>query len=176
MSHIKVTESHASNYSTFFSSWPTGEETLHWFQLPPGRTRGQWHSADKRGTNPHGLPPRDSVQWAQFSSGRSEDRVWLSDWLHQHILCLDMSSGIKGHRLHSICNFLRDIFIQKRGVLRILSWPYCSMIKLDLQTVFRAVSMNFANYCVPHFNGIEVYFSFEGCDVYLWIWTYENLS
>lgn len=43
------------------------------------------------------------------------------------------------------------------------------MIFLD-----NAVSMNFANHCVSHFVGIEIYFLLKGCEVYLWIWIYER--
>lgn len=89
----------------FLTVLPIGEETLHWAQLSTGWTEGQWHQADKCSTNPHGLSLRDSVQWAQFSSGCSENRVrpqFSSVTEHTNTNCAWIChTGIKGHRLDS---------------------------------------------------------------------------
>lgn len=104
--HKEVNNSTTQMLSSAMSAFsPTGEETLHWFQLPTGWTGGQRHSTHKCGSNPHGLPPRDPVQWAQFSCRCSEGRCWQLPNLMTDHGSTNVSQGIKRHRLDGTCIF-----------------------------------------------------------------------
>lgn len=57
-----------------FLSSSVGEKTLPGAELPKGWARGERHSADQRGADPHGVPARDAVQRAQLLGGSRQVR------------------------------------------------------------------------------------------------------